>query len=496
MGKVLVLALCILGLIAVACGGGASPTAGVTPGAQQALEAASVAGAFNVDIKDFAHQDITVAAGTTVAWTNRDGVAHTTTEVSDTNIWDSFSLQPGQSFSFTFTKAGTFNYFCAIHPTMRATVTVTGQPTPTMTPTPAATLAGTVAPPVAAAGANLEIVDFSHRDLTVSAGTTITWTNADAVIHTTTSNDGLWDSGVLESGHTFDFTFTQAGSFAFFCAIHPTMKATITVTGPQEAQSTPTVMAAPTPTPTAQPAPTATSAPTPTPEQQPSPTAAAGDALAALTVKADMQNFKHQDLTLQAGTTVVWTNRDSVQHTVTSGSPSDPDAGSLFDSGSNQADWVVQGETYSFTFNQAGMFPYYCRVHGAAMSGTITVTPAQPAAVAPSPTPEPTPTLAPPPAPTATPTPTPEPTAASSDLTANADIQGFAHQDLTVQPGTTVVWTNLDGASHTTTAKEGQWDSGTLREGQSFSFTFTEAGVFSYFCAIHPFMTAEVTVNN
>jgi len=86
----------------------------------------------------------------------------------------------------------------------------------------------------------------------------------------------------------------------------------------------------------------------------------------------------------------------------------------------------------------------------------------------------------------------PAPTAA----TTAAVIQGFAHQDLTVQAGTTVVWTNRDGVTHTATAQEGQWDSGILRERESFSFTFTEAGVFSYFCAIHPFMTAEVTVNN
>ena len=59
-----------------------------------------------------------------------------------------------------------------------------------------------------------------------------------------------------------------------------------------------------------------------------------------------------------------------------------------------------------------------------------------------------------------------------------------------------MVWTNRDPAAHTTTADEGQWDNSTLQEGQSFSFTFTEAGVFSYFCAIHPSMTAKITVNN
>ena len=81
-------------------------------------------------------------------------------------------------------------------------------------------------------------------------------------------------------------------------------------------------------------------------------------------------------------------------------------------------------------------------------------------------------------------------------MTADAAIQGFAHQNLKVQIGTTVVWTNRDGAGHTTTAGQGQWDSGRLQQGESFSFTFTELGVFSYFCAIHRSMTAEVTVTN
>ena len=86
MVKTLALALFVLGLIAVACGGAAAPTTGVTPEDQQALDAAPVAGAFNADIKNFAHQDITVSVGTTVAWTNRDSVPHTTTEVSDPEI--------------------------------------------------------------------------------------------------------------------------------------------------------------------------------------------------------------------------------------------------------------------------------------------------------------------------------------------------------------------------------------------------------------------------
>ena len=410
MVKVLALAPFILGLIAVACGGAASPTTGVTPGAQQAQEAAPVAGAFNADIKDFGHQDITIPVGTTVAWTNRDNVSHTTTEVSDTEIWDSFALQPGQSFSFTFTEAGAFNYFCTIHPTMRATVTVTGQQAPTMTPTreavptPEAASRATVAPPVAAAGANLAIVDFNHQDLTVAEGTTVTWTNAGEVIHTTTSNDGLWDSGVLESGQNFHFTFTQAGSFAFFCAIHPSMTATITVTGPPGAQAAPTAAAVPTsapmPTPTATPAtapmPTAAATRRSIPKLQPTSTQAGP---APLTVDAVIVNFTHVDLTVPVGTTVVWTNNDPVQHTTTARD------------GDWDSDWLENSQSFSLTFPEPGAFSYLCTIHPS-MTATVTVTPAEPAAVAPTPTLEPTPTLAPIPAPTAA-----------------AVILGFAHQD-------------------------------------------------------------------
>lgn len=194
---------------------------------------------------------------------------------------------------------------------------------------------------------------------------------------------------------------------------------------------------------------------------------------------------------------MVWTNQDAVQHTVTSGSPSDPDVGSLFDSGADVADWVAGGATYTLAFNEAVVFPYYCRVHGAGMSGTITVTAAEaaPGAVAPPATAAPPPPSATPaPAPTATPA--PAAVVSSSGPATNVNIQDFAHQDLTVQVGTTVVWTNQDGAGHTTTDTQGLWDSGRLGQGGTFSFTFTEAGVFSYFCSIHRSMTAEVTVNN
>lgn len=80
-----------------------------------------------VTIKGFAFSPAatTVKSGTTVTWTNQDSVAHTVTENDSQAGPNSQSLDKGQSYSFTFTKAGTYHYHCAIHPDMRGTVTVT-----------------------------------------------------------------------------------------------------------------------------------------------------------------------------------------------------------------------------------------------------------------------------------------------------------------------------------------------------------------------------------
>lgn len=61
---------------------------------------------------------ITVTAGATVTWTNKDGFAHTVT--SNTGIFDSGSLSTNGTFSHLFSTAGTFPYKCTIHPTMTA----------------------------------------------------------------------------------------------------------------------------------------------------------------------------------------------------------------------------------------------------------------------------------------------------------------------------------------------------------------------------------------
>jgi plastocyanin len=96
------------------------------PGSQgQTPSATPTTGVTQVSIQNFAFApvNISVPVGTAVAWTNQDGTPHTVTFRS--GMKDSGMLRQGQSFSYTFTTAGTFPYYCAYHPNMAGTVTVT-----------------------------------------------------------------------------------------------------------------------------------------------------------------------------------------------------------------------------------------------------------------------------------------------------------------------------------------------------------------------------------
>lgn len=75
-------------------------------------------------IKDFDYDPFTlkIKAGAVIIWMNEDSYAHTVTAKGHTSktkgLFDSGTLSKGQSFSYTFKEAGTFEYYCAIHPSM------------------------------------------------------------------------------------------------------------------------------------------------------------------------------------------------------------------------------------------------------------------------------------------------------------------------------------------------------------------------------------------
>ena len=78
----------------------------------------------------------------------------------------------------------------------------------------------------------VEIADlaFNPETLTVATGSTVTWVSADPDLpHTSTSDDDLWASERLNEGEQFSFTFEEPGTYAYFCEVHPTMRASIVV---------------------------------------------------------------------------------------------------------------------------------------------------------------------------------------------------------------------------------------------------------------------------
>jgi plastocyanin len=70
---------------------------------------------------------------------------------------------------------------------------------------------------------------FGPAELTVPVGTTVTWTNGDDIPHTVVSTDKVFKSKVLDTDEKFSFTFTKAGTYPYFCSIHPKMTGKIVV---------------------------------------------------------------------------------------------------------------------------------------------------------------------------------------------------------------------------------------------------------------------------
>lgn len=222
---------------------------------------------------------------------------------------------------------------------------------PRQAPPGAPGTAPTVTVVIPAGAIGMGMAAYGQNPLQVPAGTTVTWVNQDTHPHTVTSDQGVWDSGTLNPGQTFSRKFDAMGSFPYHCEIHgaASMSGMIVVTTGASPSPTPSVSPSPTPSPSVTPS------PSPSPQMvnvmiEPG---ATGKGSAA---------YGQNPLTVAAGTTVKWTNMDSMTHTVTSDT-------ALFDSGT-----MMTGQTFSHTFTAPGMFPYHCMIHGStSMSGMVKV---------------------------------------------------------------------------------------------------------------------------
>jgi plastocyanin len=70
---------------------------------------------------------------------------------------------------------------------------------------------------------------FGPQTLTVPVGTTVTWTNGDDIPHTTVSTDEVFKSKAMDTDEKFSFKFTKAGTYSYYCSVHPKMTGKVVV---------------------------------------------------------------------------------------------------------------------------------------------------------------------------------------------------------------------------------------------------------------------------
>jgi plastocyanin len=103
-------------------------------------------------------------------------------------------------------------------PVMIAILLLAGSPRVTATDKPSAANAVTI-----------DNFSFGPQTLSVSVGATVTWVNRDDIPHTSVSTDGLFKSKVMDTDEKFSYTFTKAGTYPYYCTIHPKMTGQVVV---------------------------------------------------------------------------------------------------------------------------------------------------------------------------------------------------------------------------------------------------------------------------
>ena len=168
-----------------------------------------------------------VTQGHTIEWVNVDSVAHTVTSAVDFgDTFDSSIMNAGDVFMLDTTnlETGEYEYLCIIHPWMVATLAIE-EPKEAIK----------VAIPEGAAIPEDDQIFYDPEVIDVTVGTTVTWENLDNTLHTATSGnpdggaDGVFDSDIMSAGDKFEFTFTDAGNYDYYCILHPWMVGTVSV---------------------------------------------------------------------------------------------------------------------------------------------------------------------------------------------------------------------------------------------------------------------------
>jgi plastocyanin len=431
----------------------------------------------NIVLGQLSPQHLEIATGTTVNWVSMEildypAIGGTHVLIGDDGAFESPPIAPGTRWAHRFNKPGTYHYHCKNHALTSGDIVVTG-------------------PPVADAPAEQEVAiteknpddptswSFQPADLLVETGTTVVWRNNGKNTHTVTA-DGKFTSGDIRPGETWKQKFDSSGVFAYHCTPHPWMKAMVRVVVPggpppeappvMEHSAGAMVMDGPE---TAAPARTGAG-----------PARLDVDVIETDPSDPNSWRFRPSLLELRTGDTVVWHNRGSVKHSITS------DTG-LFDSG-----LIPPGQTFERTFHEAGIVAYHCTPHPW-MHGRLRVTePGKdaPALIEPVSTRTASAALAPPAVQRVGSGPARVPVNIVEPDISNAMGWGFNPKIVDVKAGDTVVWHNTGTLQHSITTDAGLFDAGLISPGASFERKFDTPGAYAYHCTPHPWMKGVIRV--
>ncbi|MFB5608244.1 MAG: plastocyanin/azurin family copper-binding protein, partial [Candidatus Nitrosomaritimum yanchengensis] len=168
-----------------------------------------------------------VPLGYVVEWINEDTIAHTVTSSEDVGeTFDSGLINEGENYRLDTSELelGEYEYFCIVHPWMKSKLVIEKPKEP-----------ATVSIPDGAGIQKQGQIYYEPEVLHITSGTPVIWSNDDSVAHTVTSGTaqsgptGLFDSGMIMAGETFEYAFILAGNIDYYCVVHPWMVGTVEV---------------------------------------------------------------------------------------------------------------------------------------------------------------------------------------------------------------------------------------------------------------------------
>ena len=429
-----------------------------------------------IDDDFFSPSTLTVDIGDQVTFVNEHDDPHTATGSG----FDTGVIAPGETVTVTMDEAGVFAFTCEFHPEMVGSISVRNEdgvvPSPTAAPEPSAD------------AVQVEIVNFAFSPavVEVSAGTMVTWTNNDSAPHTVTALDGSFDSGILDPGATFSFTFEEAGEIAYQCDLHPAMQGSVSVgpgngsTDEQPSDEEPAAQEGDTGADAA----TGGLAGPFTPALSAGSCAEPGEAVAELSEAVLPEETTGDAVPVAVSETAIDLSLDDLlaePHVlrVTAGDGTVVACGAvggpvvagelvigLAATGDGHDGVAVLAESRS-----GAVVTVYLPVATPATDGTPAATPVTEDADGAEVTP-----------------------VAGEELVVSIVDFAFDPPSLEVAAGTTVTWVNDGEAPHTVTAEDWSFDSGIMDPGASYSVTFDEAGEIGYRCDLHPDMVATISV--